>query len=88
MQPERWRRMRVLFDAAVESDRRTWSEILSLHCPDDPALRSDVIAMLEADAAPPLIRDHVGQHAPDLLVELAAICAETASKYQVDDDID
>lgn len=84
MQPERWRRMRALFEAAVESDRGEWADILLTHCPDDPAVRADVLLMLEADAAPPLIRDHVGLHAPELIVELAAFAADCASASQAD----
>ncbi len=49
MNPQRWRRARELFDAAVEMQPTARSQFLARECADDPELRVEVADLLSAD---------------------------------------
>jgi serine/threonine-protein kinase len=57
MEPDRWRRIKALFDAARERDPSEWDAFLEERCADDPALLDEVRSLLQAhDAEGPLER--------------------------------
>ncbi len=45
--PDRYRRLRELVDRAAERPAAEWASFLERECPDDPALRSEALRLLE-----------------------------------------
>jgi serine/threonine-protein kinase len=75
MDANRWRLTRELFEAVVDLPRAQWESRLAELCPDDAALREEVLGLLRADA------DATGgtaiaQHAPNVVAELAEHLSE------------
>ena len=53
MNPERWRKVRELFEHASELPREEWRAYLEAECRDDPSLIDEVVTLLEHDAIAP-----------------------------------
>jgi len=51
MDPDRWQRVKALFDVAREHDPTAWDALLGERCADDPALRDEVRSLLHAHKA-------------------------------------
>ena len=49
MTPERWQRVKRLFDAALEQDPEARARFLSEATRDDPGLASEVLGLLASD---------------------------------------
>ncbi len=45
-EPERWERVKALFGAAAELPESEWAEFLNRECPDDEAIRHEVLRLL------------------------------------------
>ena len=67
MDPVRWRRSRELFEAMVEARPESWDAELEARCPEDAALRAEVLALLQADLSARSDPSCLAQRAPDLL---------------------
>jgi serine/threonine-protein kinase len=74
MTPERWARIRRLFTAAGELPESEWPAFLVRECPDDEALRDEVLSLLRtggladnlvSDAVAGAVRDLPGNAAAD-----------------------
>src|SRR3982750_1072495 len=48
MQGETWRRVEELFEAAIAKPPESREQFLKLACPDDPALRAEVLSLLNS----------------------------------------
>ncbi|MGE8211951.1 MAG: hypothetical protein ACN6Q8_00015 [Stenotrophomonas sp.] len=48
MGTEAWRQVRDLFDAVCELPREQWQQALLEHCPDDAAVREEVLQLLRS----------------------------------------
>jgi eukaryotic-like serine/threonine-protein kinase len=70
MDPQRWQRVRALFDQVVEQAPAQWDGWLAQRC-DDDALRAEVRALLDADLQQTTRAARLTQQAPELLAELA-----------------
>ncbi|HJZ78692.1 MAG TPA: protein kinase [Pyrinomonadaceae bacterium] len=57
MNPEQWRKINELFDAALNRPVDERAAFLDFACPDDPEVRERVAAMLAADAREDLLMD-------------------------------
>jgi len=70
MDAQRWRLARDLFETVVDLAPEHWEAQLLRHAPDDAALREEVLALLQADAA---ATRATGMHeqVPDLVAGLA-----------------
>lgn len=75
---ERWRRLSVLFDQAIERDPAARMAWLQVECADDPALRRELEAMLAADAADAPIDAGAGALVDALLLIDANVVEEDA----------
>ena len=51
MDPERWKRVQELFNAAVELDPARRTAFLDESCPDDPELRREVESLIASTPA-------------------------------------
>jgi serine/threonine protein kinase len=69
MDPQRWQRVRELFDAAVELPAAQWEAWLAQHG-EDEALRAEVRGLLQADQRH-AARTELSRQAPELLAALA-----------------
>ncbi|MFN8546485.1 MAG: protein kinase [Candidatus Eisenbacteria bacterium] len=67
--PERWRRARAIFEAALELDPTARGAHLDRECGDDVSLRAEVLDLLAADAA---LAERTGTSEPGFLEETAA----------------
>ncbi|HLA78568.1 MAG TPA: serine/threonine-protein kinase [Vicinamibacteria bacterium] len=77
MTPERWQRIKELFDAALEREGEARARFLSQATQDDPSLASEVLGLLASDqeagaflSAPPLspsLGESLGEPVPNLL---------------------
>ena len=66
MKAERWRRLRELFTAAAERSVGEQQEYLQKSCPDDDALREEVLDLLRSETrADTLLRGAVSDAAAD-----------------------
>ncbi len=81
---DRWLQARALFDQCADLPPESWSEALLAACPDDPGLRMDALALLEADAAVTAGNTRAASQAPDLIGELIDI----AEQHQTDPWLD
>ena len=80
MTPERWPRVRALFEAAEALESAEQSAFLDAHCAGDAQLRAEVQALLDAD--PHATLGPVHAQAPDLLQALdASTVAEQAQEH-------
>lgn len=70
MDSETWRRVRELFDSLVDLPAQDWAQRLTELGVDDPRLRAEVMALLDADRED-VIRTGVSAQAPDILFQLA-----------------
>ena len=77
MDAQRWRRIRELFDRAIELGPSHWERALLQDCPDDAALRAEVLELLRADAAATAPTGMLAQ-APDVVAGLAEQLDEAA----------
>ena len=59
MDAERWRRISSVFDQLCELPECERTAMLEVRCGDDPELRREVIALLEADASGNALDVHV-----------------------------
>ncbi|MBI4892000.1 MAG: serine/threonine-protein kinase, partial [Acidobacteria bacterium] len=50
MQPERWKKVEMLFEAAQQQPAEQRAQFLEQACPEDAVLRSEVLSLLRADA--------------------------------------
>ncbi len=73
---ERWLQARALFDQCADLPPESWSEALLAACPDDPGLRIDALALLEADAAVTAGNTRAASKAPDLIGELIDVAEQ------------
>ncbi|HEX6049708.1 MAG TPA: protein kinase [Gemmatimonadaceae bacterium] len=58
MDPERWRRIEALLDAALDLPAAERAGFLATECTDDPTLAAEVTAILTAGEAPDAVLDH------------------------------
>ncbi|WP_386068815.1 protein kinase [Tahibacter sp. UC22_41] len=70
MDAQRWRIVRDLFETVVDLAPDDWESQLLRHAPDDPALREEVLSLLQADAVATRATGMLEQ-APDLVAGLA-----------------
>ncbi|WP_313918786.1 serine/threonine-protein kinase [Tahibacter sp.] len=70
MDAQRWSLARELFEAVVDAPSELWEDQLRQRCPADAALRADVLALLQADAAAASATAMLEQ-APDIVAGLA-----------------
>ena len=77
MDAEAWQRARALFERLADAPPHTWEAQLQAWCPDDAALRADVLALLQADAQAAGDATAIAAQAPALLE--AAAAAEDAA---------
>lgn len=70
MDAQRWRLARELFEAVVDFAPAQWEDQLLQQCPQDAALRDEVLALLQADAASTRGTAMLDR-APDIVAELA-----------------
>ena len=70
MDAQRWRLARELFEAVVDFPPQQWETLLRQQCPQDEALRLEVLELLQADAAATRGTAMV-ERAPDIVAELA-----------------
>jgi serine/threonine-protein kinase len=57
MHPDRWERLERLIDAVLDLPPGERREVLERECPDDPALRNEVLEILEAGHKPAPLLD-------------------------------
>ncbi len=69
MDAQRWRLARELFEAVVDAPSEQWEAQLRKRCPADAALRAEVLALLQADAAASATA--MLEQAPDIVAGLA-----------------
>ncbi|HSX62345.1 MAG TPA: serine/threonine-protein kinase [Tahibacter sp.] len=82
MDAQRWRRIRELFDRASELAPSQWEDALRAACPDDAALRADVLDLLRADADATDRTEMLAQ-APDVVAGLAEqLDAASSAAYE------
>lgn len=81
MDPQRWQRVRALFDAAVDLPESEWEALLRARCEDDE-IRAEARALLDADRARQAATSLSG-HSPDLLAALAEDQAQSAAQTLV-----
>jgi tetratricopeptide (TPR) repeat protein len=70
MDPQRWQRIRTLFEGALALDEAARPAWLEAHCAGDAELRHEVDSLLHADAKADTLA--VAAVAPDLVQEIAA----------------
>ena len=71
MDAARWRQVRELFDKIVDYAAEERESELLRQCPDDAALRSDVLAMLRSHVDAGALDSRIVGSAPDLLAGMA-----------------
>lgn len=69
MTPDRWRVVRAVFEATVALERSARAAFLDQQCAEDPSLRVDVQALLDADDV--AATSSLELRAPELIQELA-----------------
>ena len=75
MEAENWQRVRELFDALADLQPDEWNAALDERGIDDPVLREEVLALLQADRED-VIRTVVDAQAPAMLADLSEREAE------------
>ncbi len=76
MDPERWARVERLLDAALDLPAAERPAFLQRECPDDPALRAEVLEILEAGEEPAPLLDRPA-------AQVAAVVSEAAGDTPV-----
>ncbi len=68
MEPERWRRINELFHAALERDSGSREAFIDEACASDPALRTEVLSLLQMHSGPGIIDRPAVEADPGLLL--------------------
>ena len=68
MDAERWRRINELFHAALERDPGSREAFVDEACAGDPALRTEVLSLLQMHSGPGVLDRPAVEAAPDLLL--------------------
>ena len=68
MEPERWRRINELFHAALERDPGSREAFIDEACAGDPALRTEVLSLLQMHSGPGIIDRPAVEADPGLLL--------------------
>ncbi len=82
MDAEAWQRARALFERLADAPPHSWEAQLQAWCPDDAALRADVLALLQADAQAAGDATAIAAQAPALL-QVAAAAEDAAANARL-----
>jgi Tol biopolymer transport system component/tRNA A-37 threonylcarbamoyl transferase component Bud32 len=88
MRRDRWERIETLLDAALDLPQGERAAFLERECPDDPALRSEVLKILEAGEEPATLLDRpaarVAAVVSEITGEMPVAIPERVGPYRIE----